>query len=65
MSFPTTEVINNWFQDAHTSAVKAVGGANFLGDGIPWLSVMWLCGLSQFNVLAQDSQTIISYRSVP
>jgi hypothetical protein len=25
MSFPTTEVINNWFQDAHTSAVKAGG----------------------------------------
>jgi len=25
MSFPTAEVINNWFQDAHTSAVKAGG----------------------------------------
>jgi len=25
MSFPITEVINNWFQDAHTSAVKAGG----------------------------------------
>jgi len=25
MSFPTTEVINAWFQDAHTSAVKAGG----------------------------------------
>jgi len=25
MSFPTNEVINNWFQDAHTSAVKAGG----------------------------------------
>ena len=25
MSFPTIEVINNWFQDAHTSAVKAGG----------------------------------------
>jgi hypothetical protein len=25
MSFPTTEVINSWFQDAHTSAVKAGG----------------------------------------
>ena len=25
MSFPTTEVINNWFQDAYTSAVKAGG----------------------------------------
>jgi hypothetical protein len=25
MPFPTTEVINNWFQDAHTSAVKAGG----------------------------------------
>ena len=25
MSFPTTEVINNWFQDAHTSAIAAGG----------------------------------------
>ena len=25
MSFPTTEVINNWFQDAHTTAVAAGG----------------------------------------
>jgi hypothetical protein len=25
MSFPTTEVINAWFQDAHTTAVKAGG----------------------------------------
>jgi len=25
MSFPTTGVINNWFQNAHTSAVKAGG----------------------------------------
>jgi hypothetical protein len=25
MSFPTNEVINSWFQDAHTSAVKAGG----------------------------------------
>ena len=25
MSFPSIEVINNWFQDAHTSAVKAGG----------------------------------------
>jgi len=25
MSFPTTEVINNWFQDAHDTAVKAGG----------------------------------------
>jgi hypothetical protein len=25
MSFPTTEVINTWFQEAHTSAVKAGG----------------------------------------
>ena len=25
MSFPTTEVINTWFQDAHTTAVKAGG----------------------------------------
>jgi hypothetical protein len=25
MSFPSTKVINNWFQDAHTSAVKAGG----------------------------------------
>jgi hypothetical protein len=29
MSFPTTEVINNWFQDAHTSAV-AVGGSVYV-----------------------------------
>jgi len=29
MSFPTTEVINNWFQDAHTSAVK-VGGSVYV-----------------------------------
>jgi hypothetical protein len=25
MSFPTTEVINNWFQDAHTTAIAAGG----------------------------------------
>ena len=25
MPFPTTEVINTWFQDAHTAAVKAGG----------------------------------------
>ena len=25
MSFPTTEVINTWFQDAHTTAVAAGG----------------------------------------
>ena len=25
MSFPTTEVINNWFQDAHTAAVAGGG----------------------------------------
>ena len=25
MSFPTTEVINNWFQDAHTTAVVRGG----------------------------------------
>ena len=25
MSFPITEIINNWFQDAHTTAVKAGG----------------------------------------
>ena len=25
MFFPTTEVINNWFQDAHTTAVAAGG----------------------------------------
>jgi len=25
MSFPSTEVINNWFQNAHTSALKAGG----------------------------------------
>jgi hypothetical protein len=25
MSFPTNKVINSWFQDAHTSAVKAGG----------------------------------------
>jgi len=25
MSFPTTEVINAWFQDAHTTAVEAGG----------------------------------------
>ena len=25
MSFPTIEVINNWFQDAHTTAVAAGG----------------------------------------
>ena len=25
MPFPTTEVINTWFQDAHTTAVKAGG----------------------------------------
>ena len=25
MSFPITETINNWFQDAHTTAVKAGG----------------------------------------
>jgi hypothetical protein len=25
MSFPTTEVINTWFQDAHTTALKAGG----------------------------------------
>jgi len=25
MSFPTNEVINSWFQDAHTAAVKAGG----------------------------------------
>jgi hypothetical protein len=25
MSFPTTEVINNWFQDAHTAAIAAGG----------------------------------------
>ena len=25
MSFPTTEVINNWFQDAHTVAIAAGG----------------------------------------
>ena len=25
MSFPTTEVINNWFQNAHTAAVAAGG----------------------------------------
>ena len=25
MSFPTTEVINNWFQDAHTTAMAAGG----------------------------------------
>jgi hypothetical protein len=25
MSFPTTETINAWFQDAHTTAVKAGG----------------------------------------
>ena len=25
MSFPTTEVINNWFQDAHTAAIAGGG----------------------------------------
>ena len=25
MSFPTTEVINNWFENAHTSAIAAGG----------------------------------------
>jgi hypothetical protein len=25
MSFPTTEAINNWFQDAHTAAIAAGG----------------------------------------
>ena len=25
MSFPTTEVINNWFQDAHATAIAAGG----------------------------------------
>jgi len=29
MSFPTNEVINSWFQDAHTSAV-AVGGSVYV-----------------------------------
>jgi hypothetical protein len=32
----------------------AVDGADFLAAGIPWLSVMWLCGLNQFNVMVQD-----------
>ena len=29
MSFPTTEVINNWFQDAHTTAM-ATGGSVYV-----------------------------------
>ena len=32
----------------------AVGDADFLAAEIPWLNVMWLYGLNQFNVMVQD-----------
>tara|TARA_R110000868_G_scaffold182598_3_gene423573 strand:- start:1266 stop:1655 length:390 start_codon:yes stop_codon:yes gene_type:complete len=58
MSFPTTEVINKWFQDAHTTAVAAGGSVyvmekraeeEVVKDVLTWACQIMLHELEELN----------------
>ena len=63
MPFPTTEVINNWFQDAHTTAVKAGGSVyvmekraeqEVVKDVLRWACLTMLDELEDLNYPANS-----------
>jgi hypothetical protein len=63
MSFPTTEVINKWFQDAHTTAVAAGGSVyvmekraeqEIVKDVLKWACLTMLDELEDLNYPANS-----------